>query len=213
MLDFHEKQLIARAQAGDTQAFNPLVAKYQPYLHNHILGKVKHTETAKDLTQETWLKVFRAIHTFRGDAAFSSWLYRIAANVCIDYHRRQKAFFHTEPLYTINEHRIATFHPDPCDLLQQQELQQHLCEAIAALTPPRRRVFLLYYFGERSIKDIARRLKKSEGTIKSHLRNARIQLQEHLTLYLKNENVPRHGFKETTNSNRRRENRKATPEC
>ena len=190
MLDVDEKQLIARAQAGDTQAFSPLIVKYQPCLHNHILGKVKHTETAKDLTQETWLKVFRAIHTFRGDAAFSSWLYRIAANVCIDYHRRQKAFFHTEPLYTINERRIATSHPDPCDLLQRQELREHLREAIAALTPPRRCVFLLYYFEERSIKDIASHLKKSEGTIKSHLRNARIQLQEHLTPYLKNQNTP-----------------------
>lgn len=190
MLDIDEKQHIERAQAGETEAFGPLVEKYHSRVYNHILGRIKSTETAKDLTQETWLKVFRAIHTFRGDSAFSSWLYRIAANICIDYHRRQKAFFHTEPLSTISERRIATFHPDPCDLLQRQELRQHLREAIATLTPPRRRVFLLYYFEERSIKDIARHLKKSEGTVKSHLRNARIQLQEHLTPYLKNQNTP-----------------------
>ena len=62
--------------------------------------------------------------------------------------------------------------------------------AIAYLTKPRREVFLLYYLHELPIKTIAARLNKSEGTIKSHLRNARLQLQEYLTPYLKNQHIP-----------------------
>ncbi len=68
---------------------------------------------------------------------------------------RQKALFHIDSLHTIDQRCIAMFHPDPCELLQQQELRQHLHAAIETLTPPRKRVFFLYYIEELSIKDIA----------------------------------------------------------
>ncbi len=181
---------IKRTQNGEADAFDVLVIKYHPRVYHQILGKVKNPETAKDLTQETWLKAFRAINTFRGDSAFYSWLYRIAENVCIDFLRKQEALNDTDPLYTIDERRLLGAYPDPCELLQQQELRQHLDEAIATLTPSRKRVFLLYYIEELSIKAIATRTGRSEGTVKSHLRNARLQLQEHLTPYLKNQNTP-----------------------
>ncbi len=75
MFDFDDGHLIHRTQQGNTEAFNPLVAKYQSRVYNHILGNVKNTETAKDLTQETFLKAFRVIKTFRFESTFSSWLY------------------------------------------------------------------------------------------------------------------------------------------
>ncbi len=180
---------IKRTQNGEADAFDVLVIKYHPRVYHQILGKMKNPETAKDLTQETWLKAFRAINTFRGNSAFYSWLYRIAKNVCINYHRKQKASDNIHPLHTINERRLLGAHPDPCELLQQQELRQHLDQAIATLTPSRKRVFLLYYIEELSIKDIATRTGRSEGTIKSHLRNARLQLQKHLTPYLKSQDM------------------------
>ncbi len=185
--DFH---LIKRTQHGDTEAFNPLVEKYHASLYHQILGRVKNFDTAKDLTQETFLKAFRAINTFRGEAAFYSWLYRIAENVCLDFFRRQKHHNNIEPLHTIKEHQITQTHSCPGESLQAQELHQMFQNAIAYLTKPRREVFLLYYLHELPIKTIAARLNKSEGTIKSHLRNARLQLQEYLTPYLKNQHIP-----------------------
>lgn len=128
---------------------------------------------------------------FRFESAFSSWLYRIAKNVCIDYHRRQKTLFHIDSLHTVDQCCIATFSPDPCDLLQEQELRQHLHAAIETLAPPRKRVFLLYYIEELPIREIATRTRRSEGTVKTHLRNARLHLQELLASYLKNRDVPR----------------------
>ncbi len=190
MQDFDEKHLITRAQHGDTDAFNPLVREYQPRIYTYIARYIKNHDTTKDLCQETWLKAFRAINTFRGDSAFSSWIYRIAENVCIDFLRKQKTTTTIDSLHAIDERRLLCAHPDPCDLLQQQELRQYLHEAIATLTPPRKRVFLLYYIEELSIKAIAIRIGRSEGTVKTHLRNARLQLQEHLTPYVKNENIP-----------------------
>lgn len=181
-----EHTLIRHVQHGDTEAFNPLVQKYYPKIYNHILGNLKDPETAKDLTQETFLKAFRAIKTFRGDSAFYSWLYRIAENVIKDNFRRQKHYTAIEPLHLIHEQSIVAMHPSPCRDVLRQELRQHLREAIATLTPLRKRVFLLYYCHDLPIKEIASRLKRSEGTIKSHLRNARLQLQEYLTSYLNN---------------------------
>lgn len=87
----NENALILRAQHGETDAFSPLVRKYHPRVYTHIHRRVKDPETAKDLTQETWLKAFRSIKSFRANAAFSSWKpYRIAENVCIDYFRKLK---------------------------------------------------------------------------------------------------------------------------
>ena len=182
-----EKTLLKQVQQGKTQAFNLLVEKYQSRLYHHILGNIRNPETAKDLCQETWIKAFRAINTFRGDSVFSSWLYRIAENVCIDFLRRQKAFYDIDSLHVIDERCIIGTHPDPYELLQKQELRQILHDAIAQLTLPRKRVFLLYYVENLSVKEIAKQTERSEGTIKSHLRNARLQLQELLTPYLKNE--------------------------
>ena len=89
---------IKRTQNGEADAFDVLVIKYHPRVYHQILGKVKNPETAKDLTQETWLKAFRAINTLRGDSAFYSWLYRIAENVCIDFLRKQEALNDPVPL-------------------------------------------------------------------------------------------------------------------
>lgn len=191
MLDFDEKQLVTRAQQGDLQAFNPLVRKYHPKIYTYILGRIKSVETAKDLTQETWLKTFRAINTFRGDSAFSSWIYRIAENVCIDFFRKQRREHAIESLHVVDERHITRTYPSVCQDIIQHELRAHLQAAIQQLTPIREQVFRLYYEEELPIKTIAVHLERSEGTIKSHLRNARLQLQESLTPYLRNQSIPR----------------------
>jgi len=189
LLTLDEKHLIERTQAGDPEALTPLVGKYQDRLYRHINGRVRDPELAKDLTQETWLRAYRAISCFRGDAAFYSWLYRIAENVCTDYFRRQK--YNTEPLHLIDENRITETDTCPSRDVERAELREHLQKALTeTLTPTRRRVFLLYYHHELPIKAIAAEIGCSEGTIKSHLRNARLQLQEFLIPYLRNQHVP-----------------------
>ena len=183
LLTLDDKQLIERTQQGNTEAFSPVVEKYQDRLYRHIHRRVTDTEVAKDLTQETWLKALKAIDTFRGDSAFHSWLYRIAENVCIDYFRKQK-HRETEVLHLIDEHRITETHTCPSQYLLRKELRDTLKNALNCLSQTRREVFVLYYHHELPIKAIARLLNGSEGTIKSHLRNARLQLQEVLTPYL-----------------------------
>ncbi|MCE2416645.1 sigma-70 family RNA polymerase sigma factor [Candidatus Poribacteria bacterium] len=188
MLTLDETDIIRRSHAGDPEAFTPLVGKYQDRLYRHIRRRVTDPEIAEDLTQETWLRAFRAISSFRGGSAFYSWLYRIAENVCIDHFRRQK--YNTEPLHLVDENRITETDPCPSRAVERAELREHLQKALTALTATRRRVFLLYYYHELPIKAIAAEIGRSEGTVKSHLRNARLQLRELLTPYVENRHVP-----------------------
>ena len=184
-----EHTLIYRTQQGNIEAFNPLVTKYQHRIYTCIRKQVKDPETAKDLTQETFLKAFVGLPSFRGDSAFSSWLYRIAKNLCIDYHRKQKTENDIAPLHTIDERRLIDPHPDPSQDIETQERRRVLREAIQHLPSMRKKVFLLRYVQELSIKDIATCIKRSEGTVKTHLYKAHHQLRELLTPYLKNGDI------------------------
>ena len=179
-----EKQRIARVQEGETEAFSPLVRKYNARLYRHIQKRLRDPEVAKDLTQETWLKAYRGIRSYRGASAFYSWVYRIAENVITDHFRRHAT--ETASRHLGDDPRFRETAPCPSQLVERKELRLQLKNAIKCLTQPRRDVFVLYYHHELPIKAIARLLNRSEGTIKTHLRNARLQLQELLTPYLKN---------------------------
>ena len=174
----YDFELIARTQTGETEAFSGLVHRYHTHLLRHITRRVTDEEVAKDLTQEVWLKAFRGIEGFQCKSTFTSWLYRIAKNVCIDFFRKRKD--DTDPLHLIDEGRITDTETCPSRDIERAELRQQLREAIRELTPIRRRVFCLYYREEQPIKAIAKRLRRSEGTIETHLRNARRDLQAFL---------------------------------
>lgn len=177
MTQSEEKHLIEATQQGDRDAFNPLVRKYHRNIYTHIHRRVKDVEVAKDLSQEVWLRAYRGIGGFRRESGFSSWVYRIAENVCIDYFRKQHDT-DTEPLHLIDPSRLLSTAACPSRDLLRAELRQNLRAAIAELPPMRRRVFLFYYHHELPIKTIAHRLNRSSGTIKTHLRNARRDLRE-----------------------------------
>ena len=183
LLTLDETDHIRRAQQGDSEAFSPLVVKYHDRLLRHITRRVKDPNLAKDLTQETWLRAYRGLQSFRAESAFSSWLYRIAENVCIDSFRKQKTQHVIDPLHLIDDGRITETDACPSQAVLRQELRETLKNALNCLTTLRREVFVLYYHHELPIKVIAHRLNRSEGTIKTHLRNARLQLQEVLKSY------------------------------
>ena len=173
---------IRGVRAGDSEAFSPLVRKYQDRLLRHITRRVKDCEVAKDLCQEVWFRAYRGIETFRCESSFYAWVYRIAENVISDHFRKPQ--HDTEPLHLIDEGRITDTAACPSVYIERAELRSQLREAIRDLPPMRRRVFLLYYHHELPIKAIASRLNRSEGTIKTHLRNARLQLRLVLTASL-----------------------------
>ena len=85
-----ERRIIAQVCAGDANAFEALVVAYQKQVYNLALRTVGNEEDAADMTQEVFLRAYRALGTFRGESKFPVWLYRLTTNVCIDFLRKQK---------------------------------------------------------------------------------------------------------------------------
>ena len=186
-----ERELIERFQNGDTEAFNPLVLKYRQKIYNLLYERVRDREIAKDLTQDVFLKAFQGLPHFKQDSKFYSWLYRIASNCGVDFIRKQKRqkvlMFGELPPDADNILQMVQVYPSPSKMIENEELGQIIRKAVHQLSPGQQRVFKLRYRMELSIKEIAVRLKKPEGTVKSQLYQAHQKLQRLLIPYLQNE--------------------------
>ena len=191
-----EDELVNRFKNGDIEAFNPLVLKYEKKIYNLIYQQIRDRETAKDISQEVFLKAFKALPDFKGGSAFYSWIYRIAINSSIDFQRqrnRSKVLtFEELPLDADDVLRMSDSHPSPEKLLEEKELGRIIRKAVRELPPGQRRVFNLRHRRELAIKEIAVLLNRSEGTIKAHLHHAHRRLQDMLLPYLRNEPLEWH---------------------
>ena len=188
-----EKELIERFQNGEQEVFNELVMKYQGRIHNLVYKYVPNSETAKDLSQEIFIKAYRALPHFKRQSAFYSWLYRIAVNLCIDFIRQQKRgqplSFDDLPVGSNDEVALNDVNPLPPDQIETKELGQIIGQAVQQLPPKQQHVFNLRYHDGLQLKEIAAQLDRSEGTIKAHLHHAHKRLRTLLIPYLKNEKL------------------------
>lgn len=186
-----ETELITRTQKGDTDAFNPIVSKYQQKIYNLIYQRVRDRETAEDICQEVFLKAWQALPNFKGQSAFYSWLYKIAINCSIDFLRKQNKRFvlsweelpqHANETLEASQKQLSI-----SQILEKKEFRNIVGKAVRQLPTGQRDVFYLRYGEELRIKDIAQRLNKSEGTIKTHLYHVHRKLRDMLRPYLQNE--------------------------
>ena len=186
-----EQELIIRTQKGDKDAFNPIVSKYQQKIYNLIYQRVRNREMAEDICQETFLKAWQALPNFKGQSAFYSWLYKIAINSCIDFLRKQNKgivmSWEELPQHVDKAIEASQKQPSISQILEKKEFRNIVGKAVRQLPTGQRDVFYLRYGEELRIKDIATRLNKSEGTIKTHLHHARRKLRDMLRPYLQNE--------------------------
>lgn len=178
-------ELVQKCQAGETGAFQELVARYYAKVFMVALGILNQREDALEIAQETFFRAFRKIRGFRGGATFYTWIYRIAVNLSIDFQRRQKRtpMEFRETLDQISEEQIDSA-SDPYRDLQKSELGKRLLAAIDDLTPDHKTVIVLRTVEGLSYKEISRILGCSEGTVMSRLHYARKKLQEKLTPFL-----------------------------
>lgn len=178
--------LVQQALDGDQAAYARLRDKYWGSLNAMLYRMVRNELDAEDLTQEAFIKAFASLPSFNFQYAFSTWLYKIASNNCIDYlrKRRLKTVSIDEPVRT-NKGEMEMQLPDP-DIpspdapLTSQERTQILQEAIADLPEKYRVVIELRHEKEMEYQDIAEELDLPLGTVKAHLFRARAQLLKRL---------------------------------
>lgn len=186
-----ELDLVTRARAGDTEAFNDLVKRYERKIYRLAKNITQNDEDAEDVLQETFLKSYEHLADFHGNSKFYTWLVRIAVNEALMKLRKRKTDRTVpldEPVDTGEEtvvREIAVWDEDPEQKYSQEELSSILNEAVESLKPAFRTVFVLRDIEELSTEETAQTLNISIPAVKSRLLRARLQLREKLTRFFK----------------------------
>lgn len=182
-----EQELVQAAKTGDQPAFALLVEANQGKIYSLCYRMTGNPEDAADLTQDAFLHAWRGLASFSGQSAFSTWLYRLASNACIDFLRREKRrqalSITLEDEDNGEEHQLDL--PDdrwsPHRSLEQKEIQSAVQNGLLSLSPEHRQVLLLRETEGLSYQEIAQCLNLEEGTVKSRIARARLALKDILS--------------------------------
>ena len=183
MMDFQEQKWIHAAREGDQNAFAELVRLYEKKVFALTLRMSKNPEDAAEAAQETFLAAWQGLPNFRGDAAFSTWLYRLASNACVDLLRREGRHRDAAgPSFNDDEVNLEVpdTAPSPHDLAERAELRAQVEAGLASLSPEHREVLVLREIHQLSYDEISRILNLDTGTVKSRISRGRRQLRNFL---------------------------------
>lgn len=181
-----DQELVKRSIQGDGQAFDELVAKYQNKVYALAFRYMGNEDDAYDMSQEAFIKAYRSLRSFKGESSFSTWIYRIATNVCLDEIRRRKRrvvpLSLDEPLATLDgeemEREIADITLSADYVYEQKELSQTIQLLLDEMKPEHKTAIVLRDIMELSYEEIAGVLNCSIGTVKSRINRARSIFQK-----------------------------------
>ena len=180
-----DEQLVRKSQEDDERAFGELVSRYESKVYSLALKMLRNPEDAEDVLQDTFLRAYRGIKSFKGNSTFSTWIYRITANSALM--RLRKRQLPTVSIDDADEREapinIADWAPGPVEQMLNQETQAAMTEAIDALPPEFRQVFVLRDIEELSNAEVAEILDLSVAAVKSRLHRARLKVRNRLATY------------------------------
>lgn len=183
-----DHQLVKRTLRGDNQAFEELVHTYQNKVYTLAYRYMGNEDDAYDMSQEAFIKAFRSLRSYKGDASFGTWIYRITTNVCLDElrHRKRRVvpLSLDEPLATKDgselERDVADSSLAVDKIYEQKEFSQHIQLLLDEMKPEHKSVIVLRDVMDLSYEEIAVVLECSIGTVKSRINRARNILQKKL---------------------------------
>ncbi|SEQ34849.1 RNA polymerase sigma factor SigW [Piscibacillus halophilus] len=184
-MDFRLNQLIKQVKKGNHEAFGEIIDYYQHGVYQHCYRMLGNHHDAQEITQETFVRAYTSIQSFKHKNKFAPWLYRIATNLTIDWMRKKK------PLHILDQpisddyssthlDQINSEGPTPEDCLEIQELNDTVQEALLELPIKYRSVIVLKYVRDLSLQEIAESLDLPVGTVKTHLHRGREALRKSL---------------------------------
>jgi RNA polymerase sigma-70 factor, ECF subfamily len=168
-------ELIARCQKGDSAAFDELVTATQNIVFNMAFRILGNREDAQDTAQEVYLRVWRGLPAFRADSKFSTWLYRVVVNACLNRKRQlrgQLQLVDSEAIWEL----LPEPSPEPLRVALRSEQNARIWSAVDSLDAKYRLVITLFYQEEMAYQEIASLLILPIGTVKAHLNRARVAL-------------------------------------
>ena len=178
-----EDKIIKKAADGSAEAFEQLVVTYQTPIYRLCLRMTGNPEDAADLTQESFLKAWRALDTFRFGSSFSTWLFRLASNTCLDHLRVQKRRPTLSLTLQDEDGEETTLDlpdtaPTPEEAVVALEERERLTRALEQLDPQQRQILTLRVVNDLTYTEIADILEVKEGTVKSRIARARDALRK-----------------------------------
>ena len=177
--------LVQRAQAGDPAALSALVQSQQTYVYSIAMSLMHNPADAADMTQEAFVRLLRSLGTYRGETKFTTWLYRLVTNICLDGLRRRgrpvESLDDTGPggddAPTAGERLADTDRwTQPEQELSLRESATEVRRALAELPPAQRLALTLHYFEDMRYEDIAETMHLPLNTVKSHIRRGKERL-------------------------------------
>lgn len=179
-----DELLINKIKAGDLNSFETLVSRYQRKIFSFIYRMVTSEEDARDLSQEVFLQVFRSLDRYRGEAKFSTWLYRVAANKSLDFLRQNKKTrpFEIDRLTAVDIQNAGPVADSPESIYLREEKIRRLRRMISGLPDRYRVILILFHYENLSYREIAELLDIPVKTVATRLYRAKLILKERLKL-------------------------------
>jgi RNA polymerase sigma-70 factor, ECF subfamily len=168
-------EILARCKKGDHEAWNQMINSYSKSVYNIALNFFAERDVAQDVTQEIFIKIYHNLDKFREDRNFSSWVFTLSRNYCIDYWRKNKKYFlQTQEL----DEKIGSAKPTPEENSINESEIEKLRKKITQLEPELRMILILRDIQDLSYQEIAKNFSIPEGTVKSRINRARLKLAQ-----------------------------------
>lgn len=176
---------------GDTHAFSILVDSYKDLVFTLTLRMLKNREEAEEVSQDTFIKVYKSLNKFKGDSKFSTWIYKVAYNACLDRIKKNKKFLNDVSIDTFTTNQIKSF-DNALDNLEIKEREKAIKSCMDLLPSDDSFLLTLYYFEELSLDEIAKIMRITPNNVKVKLFRSRNKLADILKEKLEPEIISRY---------------------
>lgn len=160
---------------GNTNAFSILVDRYKDLVFSLALKMVKNREEAEEVSQDTFIKVFKSLRQFKGDSKFSTWIYKVTYNTCLDRLKMNKKSYNDVPIDEFTEHQVKTI-DNALEAMELEERKQAIQDCMKLLPAEDAFLLILFYFEEQSLEEIAKVVGLTTNNVKVKLFRSRKKL-------------------------------------
>ncbi|WP_410004293.1 RNA polymerase sigma factor [Aequorivita nionensis] len=170
-----EASIINQIIGGDTQAFSVLVDVYKDLVFTLAIRMLKNREEAEEVSQDTFIKIYKALPKFKGESKLSTWIYKVAYNTCLDQIKKNNRRYDEVAIDSFSENQIKTL-DNALDALEEKEQQQTIQDCLQQLTSKDSFLLTLFYFEELSLEEISQIVNMEANTVKVNIHRARKRL-------------------------------------
>ncbi len=193
MTTIDDQKLIEAIQNGDTKAYTQLVNRYKDLVYTLAIRMLKHREEAEEVAQDTFIKVFKSLQKFKGDSKFSTWIYKVTYNTCLDRIKKNKKHYNDVAIDEFTFNKLDSI-DNALDNMINEEKSVLIKKCINKLPEDSSALLTLFYFEELSLEEISKIINIEANTVKVKLFRARKKLAVILEQYLQPKNSMNYGI-------------------